>query len=70
MPFSPCPDTGEPCTDQSVAILREIFGPVIDQLAAGGDPDTVSATANILASMFSVFNSGVLVVGTLIVSYV
>ncbi len=70
MPFSPCPSDGEPCTDQSVAILREVFGPVIDQLAAGADPDTVSATANILASMFSVFNSGVLVVGSLIVSYV
>ena len=70
MPFSPCPDNGDPCTDQSVALLRSIFGPVIDRLAAGADPDTVSAAANILASMFSVFNSGVLVVGTLIVSYV
>lgn len=70
MPFSPCPDNGDPCTDQSVSILRSIFGPVIDRLTAGVDPGTVDATASLLGTLFSVFNSGVLVVGSLIVSYV
>ncbi|UIE42598.1 hypothetical protein FICKIIDM_01706 [Xanthomonas citri pv. punicae] len=71
MPFTPCPDpsTG-PCTDQSVTMLRHIFGPVIDKLTTGADPDQVSAAASLLGSMFSVLNSGVLIVGSLIVSYV
>ncbi|HHZ28484.1 MULTISPECIES: DotA/TraY family protein [Xanthomonas] len=51
-------------------MLRHIFGGVIDRLVAGADPDTVTAATSILGSMFSVFNSGVLVVGTMIVSYV
>lgn len=70
MPFSPCPAEGEPCTDQSVAMLRHIFGPIIDRLVAGADPGTVAATESLLGTLFSVFNSGVLVVGTMIVSYV
>ena len=69
MPFSPCPDTGE-CTDQSVETLRHIFGPVVDSLVSGTDPGTVTAASSLLGTLFSVFNSGVLVVGSLIVSYV
>lgn len=69
MPFSPCPDTG-PCTDQSIGILRHIFGPIIDVLVTGADPSTVSSASNILATMFTFFNSGILVVGSIIVSYV
>ncbi len=70
MPFSPCPDTGEPCTDQSVETLRHIFGPVVDSLVSGADPGAVTTASSLLGTLFSVFNSGVLVVGTLIVSYV
>lgn len=69
MPFSPCPSGGS-CPDVSVGILRRIFGPVIDALASGADPNTVSQAASTLGSMFSVFNSGVLVVASLIVSFI
>ena len=69
MPFSPCP-TGGSCPDVSVGILRRIFGPVIDALASGADPNTVSQAASTLGSMFSVFNSGLLVVASLIVSFI
>jgi len=51
-------------------MLRSIFGPVIDALVTGADPDTVSAASNVIATMMSFFNSGILIVGTLIVSYV
>ena len=69
MPFSPCDDVTS-CTDHSVDMLRSIFGPVIDALVTGADPDTVSAASNVIATMMSFFNSGILIVGTLIVSYV
>lgn len=69
MPFSPCDDATS-CTDHSVDMLRNIFGPVIDALVTGADPDTVSAASNVIATMMSFFNSGILIVGTLIVSYV
>lgn len=69
MPFSPCDDATS-CTDHSVDMLRSIFGPVIDALVTGADPDTVSAASNVIATMMSFFNSGILIVGTLIVSYV
>ncbi|MGH8032964.1 MAG: DotA/TraY family protein [Luteimonas sp.] len=51
-------------------MLRHIFGPVIDKLTAGADPDQVSAAASLLGSMFGVLNSGILVIGSLVVSYV
>ena len=51
-------------------MLRSIFGPVIDALVTGADPDTVSAASNVIATMMGFFNSGILIVGTLIVSYV
>lgn len=69
MPFSPCDDATN-CTDHSVDMLRSIFGPVIDALVTGADPDTVSAASNVIATMMGFFNSGILIVGTLIVSYV
>ncbi|MGE8060255.1 DotA/TraY family protein [Pseudomonas sp. NPDC089547] len=68
MPFSPC-DAND-CSDQSVEMLGRIFGPVIDALVKGTDPNTVQASANILATMFGFFNSGILIIGSLIVSYV
>lgn len=69
MPFSPCDDATN-CTDHSVDMLRSVFGPVIDALVTGADPDTVSAASNVIATMMGFFNSGILIVGTLIVSYV
>lgn len=70
MPFSPCDSAAGACTDVSVGILEWIFGPVIEKLTTGADPDTVDASVSVLASIFSVFNSGLLVVASLIVSYV
>lgn len=70
MPFSPCdPADGSCDAEASLSILRHIFGPVVDSLVAGADPGAV-ASANILATMFSFFNSGILIIGSLIVSYV
>lgn len=68
MPFTPCPSSG--CTDVSVGILEWIFGPVVAILTQGGDPDTIDASASVIASILSVFNSGLLVVASLIVSYI
>lgn len=70
MPFTPCDPTSASCDDVSVQILTQVFGPVITQLTMGADPNAVSATANVLASMFAVFNSGILAIGAIIVSYV
>lgn len=64
MPFTPSQD------DVSIDILRRIFGPIIDSLIIGADPDAVAATGNVLATMFQFFNSGLLVVAATIVSYV
>ncbi|HRI92462.1 MAG TPA: DotA/TraY family protein [Accumulibacter sp.] len=64
MPFSP------PADDVTVGILGHIFGPIIDVLVKGQDPNTVAAASNLLATLFSFFNSGILVVGSIIVSYV
>ena len=64
MPFSP------PADDVTVGILQHIFGPIIDVLVKGLDPNTVSSASSLLGMLFSVFNSGVLVVGSVIVSYV
>ena len=62
MPFSP------PADDVTVGILQPIFGPIIDVLVKGQDPNTVAAASNLLATLFSFFNSGILVVGSIIVS--
>lgn len=70
MPFSPC-DPGQPtCDDVTVGILQHIFGPIIDVLVKGADPNTVASASNLLATLFTFFNSGILVVATIIVSYV
>ncbi|UXI68350.1 DotA/TraY family protein [Tahibacter amnicola] len=69
MPFSPCPPTGT-CEDKSFQLLNDVFGGAVAALAQGADPHGVDASSNILAMMFSYFNSGVLVIGALIVSYI
>jgi conjugal transfer/type IV secretion protein DotA/TraY len=51
-------------------MLNQVFGPVITQLTQGADPNAVAATSNVLASMFLIFNSGILILGAIIVSYV
>ncbi|MFU4433378.1 DotA/TraY family protein [Pseudomonas aeruginosa] len=70
MPFSPCDPAAGSCTDVSVGILQWIFGPVVEKLTQGASPDAVDASVSVMASIFSVFNSGLLVVASLIVSYV
>lgn len=70
MPFTPCDTAAGDCTDVSVGVLEWIFGPVIEKLTFGSDPETVDASVSTLASIFSVFNSGLLIVASLIVSYV
>src|SRR6218665_3570554 len=64
MPFSPSQD------DVTVGILGHIFGPIIDVLVKGLDPNTGSSASSLLGMLFSVFNSGVLVVGSGLGSYV
>lgn len=64
MPFSP------PADDASVGMLKAMFGPIIDVLASGADPNTVSAASSLLATIFGYFNSGILVVASLIAGYV
>lgn len=72
MPFTPCDMSGggSTCPDVSVGILQSIFGQVIDRLAVGADPETVTAASNLIASIMTIFNSGLLVIASLIVSYV
>jgi conjugal transfer/type IV secretion protein DotA/TraY len=70
IPFSPCDPSQPTCSDVSVGILHQIFGPIIDVLVRGADPNTVASTSNVLATMFGYFNSGLLVVASLIISYV
>lgn len=67
MPFAPCSDAA--CTDDtSIEILKEVFGPVITGLLKGGDPAKVEASANILATMFSVYASGIMIISGFVVS--
>jgi len=68
MPFSPCPTDGSACSDASISILGQVFGPVVQKLATGGAAGEVSAATNTLASMVSVYNSGIMTVGGLLVS--
>ena len=73
MPFSPCTNQGSGatvCDDRSVQMLNHIFGDVVNKLALNGDIEGVTQTNSILASMFGVFNSAVLVVGSLIITYI
>lgn len=69
MPFAPCSDAA--CTDDtSVQILKQVFGPVITGLLDGGDTSKIEASANILATMFSVYASGIMLISGFIVSAV
>lgn len=68
MPFTPCSQT--PCEDVTVNILTTVFGPVVEKLTTGTDPAGTDAALNVIATMMSYFNSGVLTVATLIVSFV
>lgn len=68
MPFTPC--TTDPCSDVTVNILQTVFGPVIRNLTLGTDPSGIDPVVNVIATMMSYFNSGVLTVATLIVSFV
>lgn len=68
MPFTPC--SSDPCTDVTVNILQTVFGPVIRNLTLGADPSGVDPVVNVIATMMGYFNSGVLTVATLIVSFV
>jgi len=72
MPFSPCSSavSGAACPDQTVQILTDIFGPVITTLTQGGDPNSQQMAANIIATMFNAFNTGLLAVAGIIVGYV
>jgi len=70
MPFSPCDPDQPTCADVTIGILQHIFGPIIDVLVKGQDPNTVAAASNLLATLFTFFNSGILVVGSIIVSYI
>lgn len=69
MPFSPCSEAAT-CDDKYVEILSHVFGPVIDKMVVGESLDGTSASSNILATMVSNFNSGVLTVAALILTYV
>lgn len=70
MPFTPCqPEPGGGhCADITVNILHSMFGDIIWVLVDGLDPNT--ASASLLSTLFGFFNSGLLVVGSLIVTYV
>ncbi len=68
MPFAPCSDAA--CTDEtSIDILTQVFGPVITGLL-GGDTSKVENSANVLATMFSVYASGIMAVAGFIVTAV
>lgn len=68
MPFSPC-DSAQ-CDDKYVSILSHVFGPVIDKMVAGESLNGADASTNIIATMISYFNSGVLTVASVIITYV
>lgn len=70
MPFSPCDPALAKCPDVTVGILENVFGPIVMTLVKGQDPNTATATGHILASTMGFFNSGLLVIASLIVTYV
>lgn len=70
MPFSPCDPAQPTCDDVTVQALESIFGPVVKVLWQGLDPSTVTAASSLLGTLFTFFNSGILVIGSIIVSYV
>lgn len=72
MPFSPCETMDQTCSQEetSVGILKDIFGPVIDALASGADPDTVDIGTNLLPVLFEYFNSGLTIIAGIILFYI
>ena len=68
MPFTPC--STNQCTDVTVNILQTVFGSVIHNLTLGADPSGADPALNVIATMMGHFNSGVLTIATLIVSFV
>ncbi len=70
MPFSPCPAGVNPCPDVTIGILTKVFGPIITSLVNGTDPNAAPTTMHVLASTIGFFNSGLLVVASLIITYV
>lgn len=68
MPFSPCPMDGSACSDVSVEILSQVFGPVVHKLAMGRAVGDITSAGNTLASMMEIFNGGIIVEGGLLVS--
>ena len=68
MPFTPC--DADPCADVTVNILQTVFGPVIRNLTLGSDPAGIDPAISVIATMMGYFNSGVLTVATLIVSFI
>ena len=68
MPFTPC--SADPCPDVTVNILQTVFGPVIRNLTLGGDPANIDSAVSVIATMMGYFNSGVLTVATLLVSFI
>lgn len=71
MPFSPCDASNvADCEDKSFEMLQYIFGDMVTALAQGADPNTVNSASNVLATMFGFFNSGLLIVGALLVTYI
>lgn len=69
MPFSPCSDAAT-CDDKYVEILSHVFGPVIDKMVVGESLEGANASTNVFATMVSNFNSGVLTVAAVILTYV
>ncbi|MFJ1259016.1 DotA/TraY family protein [Cupriavidus sp. CuC1] len=63
-PFTPAP------TDAAVEMLRLAFGSVMDHIVPGIGKTADTANSLMLAEAFRYFNSGVLMFGTLILTYV
>lgn len=63
-PFTPQP------TDQAVEMLRMVFGSVMDNVVPGIGKTADTASSLMLAEAFRYFNSGVLMFGTLILTWV
>ena len=71
MPFSPCDAAAvADCQDTSFLMLKYVFGDMVSALAQGADPNSVAAATNVLAAMFGFFNSGLLIVGAILVTYI
>jgi conjugal transfer/type IV secretion protein DotA/TraY len=70
MPFSPCDASAGACADVTVKLMTSVFGPVIQALVSGDDPGKVALADSLIGTLMGFFNSGILVVGSLLVSYI